>query len=117
MPLNHKWKRNRNPKSWNQLKNIFLNSVLTFLSLQKIKKKNQLDQSASENRDEHVKDMKTDALTIANDNHVNDLPMSIASDSNNNVTCIKDTSIHEGQNDNINFPTNYVGKNILHIWD
>ncbi|CAC5383209.1 unnamed protein product [Mytilus coruscus] len=96
-------------------KHLFKKSLDLPELTENLKKLIQLEQSSSENREEHVEDMETNASTIANDNHDNDLPMSIASDSNTNVTCIMDTSIHEVQNDNL--PTNYVGKHILHIWD
>ncbi|VDI11926.1 Hypothetical predicted protein [Mytilus galloprovincialis] len=83
-----------------------------------LKKLIQLEQTHLENRDELIEDMETDDLTIATDNHTNDIAISIESDNNNNVTCIMDTSIldHEVQND-VNEPTNYVGKHIIHIWD
>ncbi|CAG2230398.1 ECM29 [Mytilus edulis] len=99
-------------------KHLFKKSLDLPELTENLKKLIQLEQTYLENRDELIEDMETDALTIAADNHTNYIAPYIESDHNNNVPCIMDTSIldHEVQHD-VNEPTNYVGKHIIHIWD
>ena len=100
------------------LKHLFKKSLDHPELTENLKKLIQLEQTYLENRDDFIEDMETDALTIATDNHTTDIAINIESDNNNNVPCIMNTSIldHDVQND-VNEPTNYVGKHMIHIWD
>ncbi|VDI57262.1 Hypothetical predicted protein [Mytilus galloprovincialis] len=100
------------------LKHLFKKSLDHPELTENLKKLIQLEQTYLENRDDFIEDMETDALTIATDNHTTDIAINIESGNNSNVPCIMNTSIldHDVQND-VNEPTNYVGKHMIHIWD